>query len=163
LVSHKNQAALVRAAARMTPRPTVHLIGAGDLAPELRGLGQELGVAIEMAGEWEDDDAVLEGYRAATVVVAPSRFEGFGLTPLEALAAGIPVVASDIPPHRQYLGDAVSYFALDDDLSLVAAIRTALERGPVTADLTEVRVEAATGRFAQRLAQLGVSPAPASP
>ena len=43
-------------------------------------------------------------YHEAAVAVCPSRFEGFGLTPIEAVASGVPVVASDIPPHREFVG-----------------------------------------------------------
>ena len=45
-------------------------------------------------------------YGAATVVAYASRYEGFGLPPLEAMACGAPVVASQIPPLRDTLGDA---------------------------------------------------------
>jgi len=41
---------------------------------------------------------------AARALVFPSRYEGFGLPPLEAFAAGVPVVASDIPPVRETVG-----------------------------------------------------------
>ena len=44
-------------------------------------------------------------YSAATVFAFPSRYEGFGLPPLEAMACGVPVVASRIPPLVEVLGD----------------------------------------------------------
>jgi len=44
-------------------------------------------------------------YRAATSVVFPSTREGFGLTVLEAMACGVPVVTSRIPPFTEYLGE----------------------------------------------------------
>lgn len=44
-------------------------------------------------------------YNGADVFVYPSRFEGFGLPPAQALAVGIPVVASDIPPIREVVGE----------------------------------------------------------
>ena len=155
LVPHKNHAALIRAAARLTPRPIVRLIGQGPEAGNLRALAQSLEVPLELSGDWSGDDEVVAAYRDATVVVAPSRFEGFGLTPMEGVASGIPTVASDIPPHRDHLGDAVTYFPLEDDLSLVTAIRTAMERGPVSPDeVAHLTIDAAAERFADRLAMV---------
>ena len=152
LTGHKNQAAVIRAASRLTPRPVVHLIGQGPDGATLAGIAREHGVCLELASERQNDVAVAEAYRRATVVVAPSRFEGFGLTAMEAVATGIPAVASDIPPHRQHLGDAVTYFALEDDLSLIAAIRTALERGPVDPRALErLTIAAAVDRFLERI------------
>jgi glycosyltransferase involved in cell wall biosynthesis len=49
-------------------------------------------------------------YRQATALVAPSLYEGFNLTLLEAMACGAPVAASNIPPHREVGGDAAEYF-----------------------------------------------------
>ena len=49
----------------------------------------------------------------ATALVFPSRYEGFGLPPLEALAAGVPVIASDIPPVREVCGEHAQYFSPD--------------------------------------------------
>jgi glycosyltransferase involved in cell wall biosynthesis len=50
--------------------------------------------------------AVASLMRGALALCAPSLAEGFGLPPLEAMALGIPVLASDIPAHREVLGDA---------------------------------------------------------
>lgn len=48
-------------------------------------------------------------YNAATVFAYPSLYEGFGLPPLEAMACGAPVLASDIPPLHEVCGDAARY------------------------------------------------------
>ena len=45
----------------------------------------------------------------ATALAFPSLYEGFGFPPLEALACGTPVIASDIPPVRETCGDIVDY------------------------------------------------------
>lgn len=155
LVPHKNQAAVLRAAARLVPRASVRFIGQGPEADTLARMAEELGVPLVLNTDWPSDEAVRLAYREATVVVAPSRFEGFGLTPMEGVASGIPTVASDIQPHREHLGDSVTYFGLEDDLSLVVAIRMAMERGPANAlAVAGVTIAAAADRFAGRLERM---------
>jgi glycosyltransferase involved in cell wall biosynthesis len=69
------------------------------------------------------DDATLgDLYRAATVVCHPSRAEGFGLTCLEAMTAGAPLVASDLPSVREIVGDAAELVPPDDPDALAAAL-----------------------------------------
>ena len=48
-------------------------------------------------------------YAAAELVALPSFYEGFGLPAIEALAAGAPLVASDLPVLREVAGDAALY------------------------------------------------------
>jgi len=50
----------------------------------------------------------------ASAFLAPSRGEGFDLPALEAMASGIPIIASELPVHRELLGDDVLYFPHDD-------------------------------------------------
>lgn len=66
---------------------------------------------------------VLAGLVAsASVLVAPSRYEGFGLPLVEGLATGVPVAASDLPVFREVGGDAVQYFDPTDSDALSVAI-----------------------------------------
>ena len=78
------------------------------------------------------DDLLPALYSAADAVVAPAWYEGFGLSVLEGMACGTPVVASDIPPHREVAGDAAWYAESGDVAALVAAITAALEADDVT-------------------------------
>jgi glycosyltransferase involved in cell wall biosynthesis len=70
-------------------------------------------------------DAQLEGlYRAADVFALPSVKEGFGLAVLEALAAGLPAVVSDLDVFQTYLadGDSALMAPVGDDRALAAAL-----------------------------------------
>jgi glycosyltransferase involved in cell wall biosynthesis len=151
LTSQKNHAAVIRAAARFEPKLPVRFIGSGQEKGALEQLAAELGVSCTIESGLPDGD-VVTAYRTAEVVVCPSRFEGFGLTPLEAIACATPVVVSDIPPHRELLGTAPHFFTLDDDDSLVAAIGAARAGPRPPPDvLSRVTIEAAAARFADRL------------
>ena len=61
-----------------------------------------------------DDAALAALYRHALAVVCPSLHEGFGLPLVESMAAGTPVVASDIPVFREVAGDAAVLLPVDD-------------------------------------------------
>lgn len=74
-------------------------------------------------------------YQGATCYVIPSYEEGFSITPLEAQTFGVPVVASDIPPHREILGDSVLYFKPDSNIELSDRIDTLLLDNSLRKDL----------------------------
>jgi glycosyltransferase involved in cell wall biosynthesis len=82
------------------------------------------------------DDARLEQlYGGALAVVLPSRYEGFGFTPLEAMARGCPVVASDIPALREIVGEAALLCAVDDRAAWIDALRKVSGDGTLREDL----------------------------
>ncbi len=71
------------------------------------------------------DDAKLEDlYHRALGLIFPSHFEGFGLPPLEALAHGCPVLASDIPVLREVLGArGIIFFRVGSVNAILEAVR----------------------------------------
>lgn len=69
-------------------------------------IGHELPDEVVFTGR-VDDDELQRRYASAVMLLAPSLGEGFSLPPLEAMVHGTPVVASDIPVHRElYTGTA---------------------------------------------------------
>jgi glycosyltransferase involved in cell wall biosynthesis len=117
----KNLETLLRALARLQPsrRPPLVLSGprgAAELpwAREAVALGLEN--EIHFAGDLADDDALSCLYAGALLYAHPSLAEGFGLTPLEAMACGTPVIASTAGSLPEVVGDAaVQLPALDVD------------------------------------------------
>jgi alpha-1,3-rhamnosyl/mannosyltransferase len=88
-----------------------------ELARELRAGGADLRGYVPAP-------LLADLYRGAAALVLPSRFEGFGLPVLEAMACGAPVVAADEPALREVGGEAAVYAEGGD---FAAAVRRALE------------------------------------
>ena len=123
---HKNLDRLIRAYARSKRDFRLVLAGMrGFDSASLEALIATLGVAdsVRLTG-WVPREELYRLYQGARAFVYPSTFEGFGMPVLEALAAGIPVACSDIPPLREVAGEAALFFdPLDEN-----DIERALER-----------------------------------
>ncbi len=111
-------------------QPWTQSLPLGDLAPHVR-----------LAGSVPDAD-LPSLYAGATCFVMPSLCEGFGLPLAEAMAAGTPAVASDIPALREVGGETVRYADPLDPESFAAAIRQAMD----DREGSQLRAAAARGR-----------------
>ncbi|MCY3632641.1 MAG: glycosyltransferase family 1 protein [bacterium] len=116
---HKNHEVLLRALARLAADGVdVALVvsgGPGPLDSKLDHLADKLGVG----GRWHRlgriPRAVLDGlYRQAVAVVFPSRYEGYGLPVVEAMARGCPVVAADAGALPEVVGSGGRLVNPDD-------------------------------------------------
>jgi glycosyltransferase involved in cell wall biosynthesis len=82
------------------------------------------------------DDAEVDSlYRRALATVLPSRYEGFGFTPLEAMARDCPVLASDIPALRETAADGALLLPLDERRQWVDGLRRIANDETVRAEL----------------------------
>ncbi len=136
LEPRKNYPTLLRAYARLREAGLPHLLViAGRQGWQFGPIFDTL-QELHLAGQVQfgsPPDALLPAlYNAADAVVAPAWYEGFGLSVLEGLACGIPVVASDIPPHREVAGDAAWYADPGDASDLAATITAALNADEAT-------------------------------
>ena len=114
--ARKDPLAAARAAAEVgLPLVVVGPEREPELARELELLGADVRGYV-------DKNELAGLYRGAAALVLPSRYEGFGLPVLEAMASGVPVVATDEPALREVAGDAAVY--ADGDLA--DAVRAAL-------------------------------------
>jgi glycosyltransferase involved in cell wall biosynthesis len=126
---HKNLGALVDGLARLAPeeRPLLVLAGHGTDTGAMGARAATRGVADDVRLLGAVGPERLEAlYAAASVVVTATRFEGFGLPVLEAMARGVPVASSDLPVLREVAGGAAAFLNPEDPDSVAEAIRRAL-------------------------------------
>lgn len=95
-----------------------------------------LGLAsrIHFTGYVPDDDLPAL-YRAADLFVFPSRYEGFGLPPLEAMACSTPVICSNASSLPEVVGDSAITVPPDDVIALTHAIRDVLANPEIQVEL----------------------------
>jgi len=118
---HKNLKRLLRVHRHAPGLPPLVITGVrGFAAAEVEKLA---GKSVRITG-WVPREELYELFRGARGFIYASTFEGFGMPVLEAMAAGVPVACSGIPPLREIAGSTVHYFnpASDDE------IRDALQR-----------------------------------
>ena len=86
---------------------------------------------------WVEPDQRAALLRGASVFAYPSRYEGFGLPPLEAMAAGTPVVATDAGALAEVTGGAAELVAPGDADDLAAALDRVLRDEALADDLRD--------------------------
>ena len=148
----RKDVATLLAAHRLTPQaPPLVLVGPA-------GWGEQVDVTGCVTPGYLDGPALRSVVAGASALVLPSLDEGFGLPVLEALAAGVPVVTSDLPALREVGGEVARYAPAGDAEAFAAALSGVLAFPPAAdtlraqaADFTWAR--SATGhRAAYRLA-----------
>ncbi|SNT76024.1 glycosyltransferase family 4 protein [Paracoccus seriniphilus] len=105
---------LVKAGLRLLPdRPRAQIIFTGRITADNRAFADDLQDRINAAGlqerirflgelPWE---RVVQHYQALDLFAAPARWEGFGLTPLEAMACGVPAIGSRVGAYEAIIAD----------------------------------------------------------
>ena len=127
----------------------LRIVGADDRAPafarmlraQISDAGLEDRIFLDGAVE---DDALAEAYHRADLFISASRFEGYGMVLTEALARGLPIVASTGGAAGDTLPDSAALKVPPDDASaLREALRAALADAALRARLSQGALEAA--------------------
>ena len=123
---------------RRRPDARLAIVGADRTHPaqDLAACAETAGVADRVALLGHVPDAELAAlFRRARVFAFLSEYEGFGMTPLEALAAGVPAVVGDTEVAREVCGDAVRFVPVDDPPAVAGEILRLLDDDALRADL----------------------------
>ncbi len=129
----KNIYGLVEAYSQLTPelRSTYQLLLAGGSGWKSEAIQQKIteargqGLDIVTTG-YVSDEQRSTLYAQASLFVFPSFYEGQGIPPLEAMAAGVPVIVSDIPVLREVCAEAANYCDPKNSSSIAQAMSAAL-------------------------------------
>ncbi len=156
LTPQKGLDAAVRALPLLPDDTVLVVLGEGPDRVRLEGLARDLGVERRMflPGRVPDVAAWL---RRATLLVHPARWEGFGLGVLEAMLAGLPVVASNVSSLPELVVDGETGYLVrpDDPSALALGVARALERPELgAAGRDRARRDFSVARMADRTAAL---------
>jgi glycosyltransferase involved in cell wall biosynthesis len=135
--------------ARQLPDAHLVLVGENRTYPrqDPEAVVREHGLAGRVSIRSYVDEAELQDlYDRAGVFAFLSEYEGFGLTPLEALASGVPVVTLDTPVAREIYGDAAVFVRPDDTAGIAVALTSLLTDTSRRAAILD-RAPAVLGRY----------------
>jgi glycosyltransferase involved in cell wall biosynthesis len=108
--------------------PDLHLlfVGGGALTPKEKKLFRALGISNQVAQLAISDSELPRVYSNAIALIYPSTYEGFGLPLVEAMASGVPILASDTEINREIARDVAKYFPPGNFSALATGIRAIL-------------------------------------
>ena len=135
LAAHKNLSAL-GATAQMLAAQGATLVITGGLDHGVFRGGAALPRPATYVGRVSDSQ-LKTLYRSAACFVFPSRYEGFGLPAIEAMACGCPVVSADIPSLREVCGTAALYAKPDQPDDIAAQVALLIENDSLRDEMCE--------------------------
>lgn len=139
IMRYKGIELVLAALAGMSPRERPLLIICGrflepDYVQRLRAQVTAKGLERDVEFRGPTPHLVVLGLiQGAVACVTPARFENLSRVPVEAMALGTPVVASDIPSYRETCGEAGLYFPLTEPMRLADHLRTLIRDGSARA------------------------------
>ena len=122
---YKNREGVLRIFAKVSREINLRLVIAGEaLNGNLSWLASKLQIEERVVQVAKPDRALVEAlYNRAVCLLFPSRYEGFGWPPIEAQVCGCPVVASNIAPFAEILGDTAILAPVEDEMGMADAIQ----------------------------------------
>ncbi len=141
----KNYLYLVQAFKKLTEQNIeLHIYGTGPQHALLQHAIDSARVNIKLKGQVENINEILPDY---DVFVMPSLFEGFSLSVLEAMAAKLPLLLSDIPSFKEQCEDTAVYFSLSDTNDFCEKLKSMLKEKELLVKKGEQAFERAVNNF----------------
>ncbi|MGH7741332.1 MAG: glycosyltransferase family 4 protein, partial [Candidatus Eiseniibacteriota bacterium] len=142
---HKNLALLIEALALIPQARRPLLVCAGPVDaryPDAISLARRWGIERDVRALGRvPEERLASLYLSATIFATATRAEGFGLPLLEAMALGVPAIASDLAVLREVAGEAAVWAPLDDARAWATAIERLLDDAPRRARLSALGLE----------------------
>jgi len=147
--ARKNRDGVMRVFKKALQPAGLQLVFAGQaLNKDLIRLAQELEIEdriVQVVNPRVEEIEAL--YSKALALLFPSRYEGFGWPAIEAQACGCPVVASDIPPLQEVLGESAALHALDDEDGMAGSVAQLASDSNLWNDMRQRGLENVRSRF----------------
>jgi len=153
---------LFRAVSKLSsdlPNMKLHLVGNGNI-PSFAALSKKEGIEkYVIFHNWVNPSKIPSYYKSADICIFPSRHEGFGIVILEAMASGIPVIASDIPSFREIVSNEIDgrLFKSEDVDSLSKEIIALYQDPYLRKELTHNALEKVTKYSWEKIAEKYIS------
>jgi glycosyltransferase involved in cell wall biosynthesis len=154
LLERKGVQDLIRALPLTNGKLRAEIVGSGPFQKRLENLATPLGQRIHFHG-WLDNGSkqLRDLYERSAIFVFPSHVENFPVVLLEAMAAGMAIVAADIPSSREVLGEAALLVPVGD----VAALARVIDRLATDTELRQGMQSAARRRLEQNFGWPSIS------
>lgn len=126
--AHKNIGVLLDAFAQLVRQhEDLHLVLCGNSLPSERERIDALGIADRTVHVRVSDGQLASLYAHADAFVFPSRYEGFGLPVIEAMASGCPVIMTEVPALLEIAPDSALTFGFEDVDTLIQHVTRVIE------------------------------------
>jgi glycosyltransferase involved in cell wall biosynthesis len=140
LTDKKDQETIIRALTQLDESYIFHLAGDGERREYLADLATELGVEdrVEFHGLINDIPSFLA---TMDLYVQSSKFEGFGLAAVEAMAAGLPTLCADVPGLKELTGSELNLFPQGNSEILAQKILSINENKKIKVELLSIGID----------------------
>ena len=131
LSKRKNFPGVLETASRLARKRGYNFVfvgsSAGGIYESALNIPDDIKSHLTFVGQIDDTAALVRYYSNAACLLFPSHYEASSLPPIEAMACGCPVIASDIPSLRERCGDAAIYCNPADVGSMTAAVERVMD------------------------------------